>query len=190
MERSDLADHHPRNKTFFILIPKFFKRGTKPAFSLEAIKTSKGLAFLFVSIVLAWLSIEATQREATESYRRTHWPKPAAWKSILTERGLTLQKNLGARIDLFKDHPSPFAEASTIWVSKDACVVYLSKSPYLAGPELWTCENSPNVEAWGSLGTGLQGFENLTDFFEKTPKKSIFTAKTPAYKIDPKEFHY
>jgi hypothetical protein len=190
MERSDFTDFSSLHEKLSTFLSKFCSRRKRPAFTLEAIKTSRGLAFLFVSIVLAWISVEATENQATEKYRNTHWPKLTVWTQTLTGRGLSPQKNLGEFTALLKTHPAPFSQDEKIWVSRDACVVYLPKSPFHPNPELWTCEKSPTAFTWTNLGSGLAGFEKMTDFFDHTPLKAKPAPVARAYKIDPKEFHY
>ena len=187
MERSHFINYRSLHQKLSLFLPKISKGSSKGALTAQAIKTCRGLAFLFVSIILAWVSVEATQNQATENYRRSHWPKPSVWNQFLKAHGLIQQKNLGLFSNLFKSHPGAFAKESKIWVTSDACVVYLSQSPFQNGPELWTCDSKPSADSWTSLGTGTAGFEKLSDFLDTTPKK--FKASV-LYKIDPREIHY
>jgi hypothetical protein len=178
---------HGKFSSFLSRLPK---RNSKRTLSIEAMKTARGIALLFVSILLAWISVETTQNQATDSYRRNHWPKASVWNQTLIDRGLTPQRNLGEFSELLKNHPAAFTKESIIWTTPDACVVYLAQSPYQSGPELWTCEKKAMALKWQSFGTGLMGFEKLTDFFEISPKKARLQPKKNLYKIDPREFHY
>jgi hypothetical protein len=188
MERNRFFNYSSLHQKLSLLLSKLPKRSAKRALTPEALKTSRGLAFLF--LLFAWISISATESEATSSYLRNHWPKASTWQQTLAARGLVSQKNLGDFANLLKTHPRPFAKESTIWTSLDGCMVYLSESPFRSGPELWTCESKPQTSTWRPLGEGLSGFEKLIDFFEITPLKARAAPRKMAYKIDPREFHY
>jgi hypothetical protein len=173
-----------------LLVSKVHDRSRKSTLTLEAIKTSRGLALVFVAIILAWISLEFTQSEATDHYVHSHWPKAQVWTQTLEARGLVSQKNLGSFSELLKSHPRPFSGEQKIWVSSDACVVYLTKSPYQSNPELWTCAPNAKPSQWLAQGSGLYGFEKLIDFFAKTPLIAHKLQKPGTYKIDPKEIRY
>ena len=190
MERNRFFNYPAVHQKLSLFLSKFPKRNSKRTFTAEAMKTSRGLAFLFVAILFAWISVEATQNQATEAYRRNHWPKTSIWNQTLIARGLSPQRNLNEFVDLLKSHPAAFTKETKIWTTPDACIVYLAQSPYQSGPELWTCEKNPVAAKWLNFGTGLAGFEKLSDFFEITPRKTKAAPRKIAYKIDPKEFHY
>ena len=190
MEHGSTTGNHTLYEKFYLSLRSVFKNSKERKFTAETIKTSRGLGLLFVSIILAWVSVEATQNQATENYRLSHWPQKSTWKQTMQNRGLVQQTKLGNFTELLKTHPDAYSEEKKIWVSPDACVVYLTGSPYQKGPELWTCEAGSKATSWKGLGSGLSGFEKLIDLFDSTPKMAKAAPRKNAYKVDPKEFHY
>jgi hypothetical protein len=161
---------------------------TKPDF--ETLKILRGIGLLFLSILLSWVSFNLTESQSVKAFLNSQWPKEKIWTQTLSSHGFVKRGQLGEYTELLESHPNAYSNESKIWISQDACVIYLSKSPYRSGAELWTCELDPKSRSWANLGSGLRGFEKLLDFFENSPKKSVREhSKTPK-RIDPKEFHY
>jgi hypothetical protein len=190
MEHGNPPRHHAFYEKLHLSLRSFFKNGKERKFTAETLKTSRGLALLFVAIILAWISVAATENQATENYRLNHWPQESVWKQMLQNRGLVPQTKIGSFNALLKNHPDAYSEEKRIWISPDTCAVYLTQSPYRKGPELWTCDSDAKAASWKALGSGLVGFEKLIDLFESTPKFAKAAPRKSAYKVDPKEFHY
>jgi hypothetical protein len=190
MERNYFLNHRLMHEKLSLHLQKLLNRSKTRTSLVETLKTSRSIGFLFFSIILGWISIQATQNQATLAYQKTHWPKALVWNQTLEHRGLVQQSALGAFTSAIKNHPNPYSQDQSIWVSQDACLVYIPKSHYKPEAELWACENNPGPTHWSLMGEGTQGFENLIDFFEKTPQKSKLKQLAQVYKIDPKEFRY
>ena len=166
------------------------KRSAQAKSNPETLKIARGLVLLFISVILAWTSIQVTREESFNLYENQHWPNRVAWKQLLLNRGLIQKTSIGSYSKLLESNPAAFLGESKIWVTADACVVFIPKSAYDSGPELWTCSPDPKGEGWKNLGSGLRGFERLIDLFEKLPRKPLISLKKTVKSIDPKEFHY
>ena len=166
------------------------KRGAQAKSNPENLRVARGLGFLFFAIILSWVSIQATEESSILFFQTSHWPRELIWKQTLSGRGLTLRKSLGEYSKLLESNPGAFLDESKIWVMAGGCAVFIPKSPYLSGGELWTCEAHPKMEGWRNLGSGQRGFDRLLDFFEKIPPKPLVSLKKPVNSVDPKEFHY
>ena len=176
-------------------ISKLLPRVQIPSFkakpSLETLKSLRGLTFLFLSILGAWISIQLTSEQSVNSYQNSHWPPEFIWRQMLTAKGYSQKQKLGEYSKLLESNPNAFSNEPKIWVTEDSGAVYLPASPYHPnGSELWTGDDEPKIGAWVYLGTGLRGFEKLISFFENAPKIARQNKVKRAKSIDPKEFHY
>jgi hypothetical protein len=158
----------------------------------QKIKTFRGLVLVFLAIVFGWISLQATETSGIAKYRMQTWPKESVWKKMLAENGLSLKTNIGDYGPQLQTHPDAFSGEALIWVSPDGCMVYIPGSPYHdRSSELWTCELNPKPpRQWMKAGSGIDGFEKLVDFLEKSPKKTPIALKPRLNIVDPKEIRY
>jgi hypothetical protein len=162
----------------------------------EKSKLLRGVAFLFLAIIFAWVSLVASEEKGRLLFARTHWPQPQAWNETLASFQLKHQEQLGNWTALFKTLPNAFSDSSEIWANENGCYVYLSKSPFghNVSAEFWTCAQPLAPTKWVNLGSGIEGFDRLIDFLNKNRPKlvQISTKKTPLHRnvIDPKEIRY
>jgi len=166
------------------------RSGAKP--DAQKIKILRGLTLVFLSIVLGWISLQATESSSIARYRLHAWPQASVWRLTLDRAGLVLRPRLGDYGRQLQTHPQAFSNERSIWVSNDGCLVYLPASPYRDGePELRTCVPEPKPPShWIQAGPGLEGFENLVAFLGQIPQKTPPSPHSRRNLIDPKEIRY
>lgn len=192
MEHDHLTSHFRLFKTLQERIRAIQTRSATTKPDPQKLKTIRGLTLVFISILLGWISLQASETSSVGKYRFRTWPLASVWKVSLQNQGLIQRSNLGDFSKSLQNHPDPFSSQAFIWVSSNGCMVYLPSSPYQDhGSELWTCEpNPPPPSQWIQAGSGLDGFEKLMPFLEKTLKKQPRPPKVTLNPIDPKEIRY
>ncbi len=179
-----------------ISLPRF-----KTVADPEKLKLVRGLAFVFISILLGFMSMNLSEERGLQTFRQNHWLPEIVWNAQLTQSNFQLQHSLGDWSSVLKTHPSAYSKESKIWVTKDGTAIYIPKSPYPSHPgaELWTRTNltqaarSNKPVEWILLGSGISGFEKMSDFLAKTPQiQNIRPSKPYARRniVDPKEIRY
>jgi hypothetical protein len=158
----------------------------------EKIKMIRGLVLIFLALIFAWISLEATAASGVARYRSETWPKESLLDTVLKERGFVRRASLGEYSRQLQNHPDAFSSQSMVWVTPDSCLIYLSTPGFAdSSSQLWTCEVDPKPPvSWHKLGSGIEGFENLQEFLEKRPKISLSGHKVRLNIVDPKEIRY
>jgi|GEM_PF-3197380 len=166
------------------------RAGAKP--DAQKIKVLRGLTLVFLSMVLGWISFQATESSSIARYRLQAWPQAEVWRTTLDRAGLVLRPRLGDYARQLQTHPHAFSDDRSIWISDDGCLVYLPASPYRENePELRTCVPEPKPPVhWIQAGSGLEGFENLIAFLGQIPQKMPSSPHPRRNLIDPKEIRY
>lgn len=174
--------------TFSEALSRLQKRGPEAKLSVETIKIVRGLVTLAIAVGLAFVSHTVSRRSAILAWRSSHWESRVTWELLLHQWGFQKNSQLEKYLYLFRSEPLLFTEESILWVTEDACSIYIHQSPYQPGAELWICQGKPPKQRWINLGSGLDAFDRLIQFFETHPHRSA--APKRSIPIDPKELRY
>ena len=193
---------HIFNETLFFKKFKLLSSaGRKAARDPEKLKIFRGLSFVFLSLICAWMGMNFSEEAGIHSYQSTHWPSEKIWITTLKNANLHQQQTLAPWASLLKSLKEAYSRESSIWITRDGCSVYVPKSHYpnQVGAELWTCLSQPNTKPstvspeWILLGSGMIGFEKLADFLDKKPPMPVQKSSNlqiPRNIVDPKEIRY
>ena len=178
-------------KSFSQSVSSLQKRGGISKANPEIIKISRGVALLFIALILAWFSKTETENSAREKVLHSEWPPVQIWTGILKQGGWSRLEHSDLSV-LLKNHPAPFSQETILWETTDHCYLYLTHSPFRGSnaassePELWACAQRDipiSKLKWRTLGSGYESLNRLAQVVIPVSKKS-------GTYIDPKEIRY